>query len=131
MYQIGKSAAIFLKHRMAKGKAAAMAGLDKSKTAVMKGVSKGKALAMQGAEKSKSVGSKIKKKAKKIYKKNPIFDKSDVAFIKQNPKLSAGAAAVGAVAGEGLYGLGSGTYNLATGQRNVRVKKETAKEIIK
>ena len=113
MYQAGKSAAIFLKHR-------AKDLIGKAKGVTTKGMSK-----------AKDVTKKTKKTAKKIYKKNPVFDKSDVAFIKQNPGLSAGAAGVGLVAGEGLYGIGSGTYNLATGKRNVRVKKQTAKEIKK
>ena len=65
------------------------------------------------ASKATKLGKKAKKGAKKVYKKNPIFNKSDVGFIKQYPGLAAGA------------------YNLATGQRKVRVKKQTAKEINK
>ena len=95
MYQAGKSAAIFLKH------------------------------------KAKDIAKKAKKGAKKFYKKNPVFNKTDVSVVKQYPGMSAAAVGVGAVAGEGLYGIGSGTYNLATGKRNVRVKKQTAKEIKK
>jgi hypothetical protein len=71
----------------------------------------------------------LKKQSKKFYKKNPILNKSDVSFIKQNPGFSAAAAGVGAVAGAGIGGIASGTYNLVTGQRNVRVKRKTAKEI--
>jgi ElaB/YqjD/DUF883 family membrane-anchored ribosome-binding protein len=88
-----------------------------------------KELASKSAIKTKTLGSKVKKQSKKFYKKNPIFDKSDVAFIKQNPGFSAGAAGVGLVAGAGIGGIASGTYNLMTGQRNVRVKRKTAKEI--
>ena len=83
------------------------------------------------ASKATKLGKKAKKGAKKVYKKNPIFNKSDVGFIKQYPGLAAGAAGVGLVAGAGISGLASGAYNLATGQRQVRVKKQTAKEINK
>ena len=88
-----------------------------------------KELSGKTVSKTKTFGSKIKKQSKKFYKKNPILDKSDVAFIKQNPGISAAAAGVGAVAGAGIGGIASGTYNLATGQRNVRVKRKTAKQI--
>jgi hypothetical protein len=71
----------------------------------------------------------LKKQSKKFYKKNPLLNKSDVAFIKRNPGISAAAIGVGAVAGAGIGGIASGTYNLATGQRNVRVKRKTAKQI--
>ena len=79
--------------------------------------------------KAKSFGTKIKKQSKKFYKKNPILNKSDVAFIKQNPGISAAAAGVAAVAGAGIGSIAGGTYNLATGQRKVRVKRKTAKQI--
>ena len=88
-----------------------------------------KELSGKTVSKTKTFGSKIKAKSKKFYRKNPILSKSDVAFIKQNPGVSAAAAGVGAVAGAGIGGIASGTYNLATGQRNVRVKRKTAKEI--
>ena len=88
-----------------------------------------KELASKSASKTKTFGSKVKKQSKKFYKKNPILNKSDVSFINQNPGFSAAAAGVGAVAGAGIGGIASGTYNLATGQRNVRVKRKTAKQI--
>ena len=78
---------------------------------------------------SKGFGTKIKKQSKKFYKKNPILNKSDVAFIKQNPGISAAGAGIGAVAGAGLGAIGEAGYNLASGQRNVRVRKKTAKQI--
>jgi len=81
------------------------------------------------ASKAAKLGKATKKGAKKFYKKNPVFNKADVTFIKQNPKLSAGAAGVGLIATAGITDVASGTYNLATGQRNVRVKKQTAKEL--
>jgi hypothetical protein len=79
--------------------------------------------------KAKGFGTKIKKQSKKFYKKNPILNKSDVAFIKQNPGISAAGAGIGAVAGAGLGAIGEAGYNLASGQRNVRVRKKTAKQI--
>ena len=81
------------------------------------------------ASKATKLGKKAKKGAKKVYKKNPIFNKSDVGFIKQYPWLAAGAAGVGLVAGAGISGLASGAYNLATGKRNVKVDKKTAAQI--
>ena len=60
---------------------------------------------------------------------DPILNKSDVAFIKQNPGISAAAAGTGVVLGAGISNVASGTYNVATGQRNVRVKRKTAKQI--
>ena len=88
-----------------------------------------KELASKSAGKTKTFGSKVKKQSKKFYKKNPILNKSDVAFIKQNPGISAAAAGTGVVLGADISGVASGTYNLATGQRNVRVKRKTAKQI--
>ena len=88
-----------------------------------------KELSGKTVSKTKTFGSKIKKQSKKFYKKNPILDKSDVAFIKQNPGISAAAAGTGVVLGAGISNVASGTYNLATGQRNVRVKRKTAKQI--
>ena len=88
-----------------------------------------KELSGKTVSKTKTFGSKVKKQSKKFYKKNPILDKSDVAFIKQNPGISAAAAGTGVVLGAGISNVASGTYNVATGQRNVRVKRKTAKQI--
>ena len=88
-----------------------------------------KELASKSAGKTKTFGSKVKKQSKKFYKKNLILDNSDVAFIKQNPVISAAAAGRGVVLGAGISNVASGTYNVATGQRNVRVKRKTAKQI--
>ena len=64
LFKTGKSAAIFLKHRMAKGKAAAMAGMQKAKTATMKGVSKGKALASKAGSQFSAANAIAIKKSK-------------------------------------------------------------------
>ncbi len=88
-----------------------------------------KELSGKTISKTKTFGSSVKKQSKKFYKKNPILNKSDVSFAKQNPGITAAAIGVGGVAGAGIGGIASGTYNLVTGQRNVRVKRKTAKEI--
>lgn len=63
---------------------------------------KAMSMAQNAKSKVKGYGSKAKEAAKKIYEKNPVFNKSDVSFIKENPGISAGAAGVGLVAGYGI-----------------------------
>lgn len=79
MYQIGKSAAIFLKHRMAKGKAAAMAGMAKAKTATKAGLAKGKAISAKGLSKGKVL-------AKKAGDAGVILGGGAMSLAKQLPK---------------------------------------------
>lgn len=68
LFKTGKSAAIFLKHRMAKGKAAAMAGYQKGKAMSMAGMQKAKTATMKGISKSKDLGISLKSKQAKFYK---------------------------------------------------------------
>ena len=99
------------------------------------------------ATKAKKIGSKAKGAAMKLTGKMKPSPESVLAArakmqvgirsatakvqdLKKNPRAIAfgKGAKIGTLAVGGLA-VGSGAYNLATGQRQVRVKKQTAKEL--